>query len=381
MTPHFSLIRRSLALALGGALTLLAAAPPIVSANGIGDLYATARSGVLELHVASAKVVGRVDMKVAPSGLAFSNDGHSLYVASNTTQVSLIDIASLQLTGSVTMPIDVTNVAIPQGQTLVAAGPARTHLLFASLDDGSIRDVGKLPGAPDLLAGDRHDRRAMAARTGASWVAIADVLTRAVSTLDVGGKVVGLAVDRAGDAGYAVTTAPNELVRIRFSDAKVAWRVTLPGAPTAVVSTSFGPIVAGAEALWTSDGVTARRWAGEGSPAGILAASDGGDFVYLGQGDHVLALGGDAKVAATVPLPANETLRGLAAFPARGSLTARTGSASGGTVKIKPPETSTISALVRDWMRGPIPLAGAAAVFVVILSAGLILVRRLIPAD
>jgi DNA-binding beta-propeller fold protein YncE len=375
-------IRRAWALAPACLfLTALALANPVLTrANGIGDLYAAASGGVLELHVASGRVVERVDVSPAPSGIAFSNDARSLYLANGSGQISRIDIATIQLAGSITVPIDVVALAIPRGRTAVAAGPGRTRVLLADLDDGRIRQTDRLPGAPNLLAADRRDPHAMAARSGSSWVAIVDVETGAVSKLDVGGAIVGLAVDRAGGAGFVVTRSPDRLTRIRLDDPAVLWKVPLPGQPTAVASTSFGPIVSGSDALWISDGLTAAVWTNQGAPTGILVTSDDGDFVHVGQPDRILTYDEAADLRQTISLPAADRLRGLAAFPARGSLSASTGSSDHGRA-VRPPETSTLPTLLRGWTPGPVPLAGAMAIFAILMAAGLIVLRRHAPHD
>jgi len=353
----------------------LVAPANIARANGIGDLYAAVDGGILELHVASSAIVQRVAIPGTPSGMAFSNDARSLYLASGRARLDRIDIESIQLADNIATEIDLVTVAIPKGGTAVTAGPGRPRLLLAGLVDGKVRETDRLPGAPDLLTADRRDPHALAARSGASWVSIVDVDDGSVAVIDVQGDVVGLAVDRAGAAGFVVTRSPDRLTRISLVDHAVLWEVPLPGPATAVVSTAFGPIVAGSGALWSIDGDTAIEWAGEGSPSGILAASDGGDIVYVGQASAVLAFDANAQLQRTIALPATERLRGLAAFPAPGSLSAAAGRAGNGS-GIEPPATSTLPPWLVVWGATPALLAGALAVFATVLLLGLVVLRR-----
>ena len=355
-------------------------------ANGIGDLYAAATGGVLELHVASGRIVQQVKVPSTPSGIAFSNDARSLYLAAGATRLDQIDIETISLADSISLPIDVVAVAVPKGVTAVAAGPGRPRLLLASLTDGTVTETDRLSAAPNLVSADRRDRRAMAARSGESWVAIVDSANGAVTELELTGKVVGLAVDRAGGAGFVVTRAPNRLTRVRLDKPAIDWEVALPELPTAVVSTAFGPIVAAADGLWRSNGKTATSWLAEGSPRGILAASDDGAILYLGQAMAILAFDATGELRQTIALP-DDRLRGLAAFPAPSSLSgaAPSGSTSGSATTpavasampgIELPATSTVAAWIGSWTDAPAPFVGALAIFTIILGLGVLVLRR-----
>ncbi|MBA3876269.1 MAG: hypothetical protein C0498_04920 [Anaerolinea sp.] len=366
-------------------VVLALTAPWPTSAETVGDLYATTSGGVLELHVASGKVITRVDVATSPSAAAFSNSGRSLYLASGLPQIGRIDIEVIELADSITLPINVAAVAVPLGQTAVTAGPARARLLLADLENGTISESERLPAAPDLLAADRRDPYAIAARSGSAWVAILDVGARTVSRLNLKGAVVGLAVDRAGGAGFVVTRSPNRVARIRFDDPAVLWSVPLPEQPTAVTSTSFGPIVSGSDELWATDGRTLAVWANQGTPTGILTASDDGSIVYLGTPDRVLAFDRTAGLRQSIRLQGSDRVLGLAAFPAPSSLSAGAGLASAGSARgassARPPATSTLPDRSRASTEGSIPAGGAVVIFVIVLAAGLIVIRRLAPPD
>ena len=354
------------------------ATPAVAHGNGIGDLYAAAEGAVLELHAASGKVVGAVDMSPDPSSIAFSNDGRSLYVATGAREVARIDIQTIQVQEVLAMPTEITAIAVPRGTTAVAAGPGGRELLLADLESRAVHRTSPLPGAADLLAADRREFRALAARSGSTWLAVVEAATAAVSILDVQARVVGLAVDRAGGAGFVVTEAPDQLLRIRLDHPAVLWTVGLPSAPTAVTSTAFGPVVAGASESWTTDGLAARAWSSEGAPSGVVAASDDGDFVYLGQPSGVLAIGRGGRIDRVIGLGSRGGAHGLAAFPARASL-ATTGASTSPPASVAMPVTSTLPEQSRALADRSGLFLVAAAVFLVLLAAGLVVVHRLPP--
>jgi len=82
------------ALAVASLVALGPVARPAL-ANGIGDLYVAAKGGVDEVHVLSQSIVNTVDLTPAPTALAFSPDGRSLYAADGGRFVTRIDIETI----------------------------------------------------------------------------------------------------------------------------------------------------------------------------------------------------------------------------------------------------------------------------------------------
>lgn len=369
--------RRARGLALLGLLGLLAF-PPAALANGIGDLYVAVDDGVLELSVATAQLVTKVDLTPTPRSIAFSNDGRSLYAANGTRRLDVIDIETISFSGKIELRAAATLVVVPKGETALAAGPQSRRLALVNLEDRSLRETEPLPGTADILAADRRDRRVLAAQSGASWVAIVDADDASVVTAKVPGRIVAAAADRSGGGGYLVTSSPNRLVRIDYASAKVQWDAALPGRPIAVASMVTGPIVAvagavaGAGALWTVIHRTAAPWATLPASVVALVPNDDGGIMYAALPDRILALDLGGEVRRTLPIAAADGLHGLAAVPAPGSSLG----AAGEGPAIEPPATSTLPDRLSAWVAGRAPLLGALAVSAIVLVAGLLVIRR-----
>lgn len=366
--PVASRARRLALLGFLGLLTL----PPAALANGIGDLYVAADGGVLEISVATAQLVTQVELDPAPRSIAFSNDGRSLYAANGTRSLDRIDIETISFDGAIQLPARATAVAVPNGETAVTAGPESRRLVLVNPVDQSFRETEPLPGTADILAADRRDRRVLAAQSGASWLAIVDADDASVVTAEVPGKIVAAAADRSRGGGYLVTRSPDRLFKIDYASGRVLWDATLPGPPIAVASMAGGPIVAGADALWTVSDGAALPWTTLPVPVVAFVANDDGGILYVALPDRVLALGLGGEVLKTVPIATTGGLHNLAAVPAPGPSLGGEGKGRA----IEPPATSTLPEQLSRWVAGRAPLLGALAVGATIILAGLLILRR-----
>lgn len=354
-----------LALIAWGAVLAGGAAPPVVLANGIGDLYAGVPSGVLELHVASSTVIEEVDFAPAPLSLAFSNDGRTLWLARGQASLARIDIETISLGASLDLPGPARVTAVPEGSSVVVA-VGSSRLAIVDPATGRTRNSQALPAEPNLLAADRREPLAVAARRAADWIAILDPTDGSVRTVSLKGAVTAVAVDRAGDIAWAITSGPNRLWQIQLRDAKVTDQVDLPVAPTAVTSTAEGPVVAAGRQLWIAASGGVRRLGTTEADITSLGASDDGRLVYVGRGGGVTTLDTDGVVLRKLALAVGRTPTALAAIPAPPSLGSGAGPGPAGSSASSvpaPPNTSTspIQALVEQPVGGAAVILGAVA--------------------
>src|SRR5262249_33235675 len=151
-------------------------------------------------------IVNTVDLTPAPTRLAFSPDGRSLYTADGGRFITRIDIETISVAKRIAVPANVAALANGRDDLVAIAYPSRKTLGILDPSDDTLTETAALPGAVDLLAADRHETRIVAAQGGASWVAIVDPATRSLRTTTVTGKVVAVAIDPAGGAAYVATT-------------------------------------------------------------------------------------------------------------------------------------------------------------------------------
>jgi hypothetical protein len=323
-----------------------------VFANGIGDLYVAQAKGVDEVHVGSHAVVNTVPLTPAPTALAFTPDGRTLYTVDGGRFVTRIDIETISVAKRIPLPSNASALAHPKGSLLAIAFAATKIVDFLDPIDDSLRSTAVLPGAVDLLASDRREPRLVAAEYGASWIAVIDPSTRAIRTSTVKGDVVALAVD--GDSGgvYVVTSGPDTVVRIDLTDLKPKWTTALAGSPIALTAFRGGAIVSLGKVLWKVTATDAAKWGTAAAEVAALATSDDGSIVYAAGADAVEAFGSDGKVARTIQLGAGTAPSALAPIPrassiagASGGVIGSSGTGSSGTT-IKPnihaPATDTV---------------------------------------
>lgn len=353
----------ALAVVLGSIAIVGGAVPSTVLANGIGDLYAGVPGGLIELHMASSSIVNQLDFEPPAESLAFSNDGRTLWAARAQASLTRIDIETI----SIGVPIKLTGpalaVVVPEGNSALVAVKGESKVSIVEPTRDGVRESRALPAEPDLLAANRHEPLAVAARRGGRWIAIVDPATGAVQTLKVDGAIVGVAVDQRGGVGYAVTTGPARLWRIRLRDPKITDRVDLAVASTAVVATAKGPVVAAGREIWIVGSSVARLLAKTDADISTITASDDGELVYLGGADSVSAIDLKGKLLSTFSLPDRQNPTALAAIPAPSSLGA--GAGGGSVPPPNAPVTSTMPIPIPPAVK---PLAGAVLVFGLILA-------------
>jgi hypothetical protein len=137
--------------------------------------------------------------------------------------------------------------------------PTRRTLAFAVVHGGAVTESAALPGAGNLLAGDRRDARVAVAEAGKSWLEIVDPATihsEARPRLTAASSPWRSTADRGGV--LVATQKPNFADPGRPDVARFAtWTVKLAGAPVAVAPLASTVVVGGGTTLWKVDGKTA----------------------------------------------------------------------------------------------------------------------------
>jgi DNA-binding beta-propeller fold protein YncE len=370
--------------ALASLLTLALSGP--VLANGVGDLYVASSAGVLEIHVKTSTVVSTIPMVPAPQALAFSPDGRTLFASNSTASVTPIDIATLDVQASITMPGPVSALAFPAGQVLVGAMPTRRTLAFAVIHGGAVTESAQLPGAGNLIAADRRDARVAVAEAGKNWLEIVDPATATLKKTTVAGGIVALAIDRDRGDVLVATQNPNAVVRVDLSSLVATWTVSLPGKPVGVAAMASTAVVGGGTSLWAVDGKTARTFATPRQAAVALTASDEGSVLHVAEAGGIEVFDGNGTLQRTLELLNDRAPVAMAAVPSGSSLflglggsAASPSAASSVPVTAAlttplPPATSTVTDTVWSLASYP-PVQGAATVAVGILFVCWLFIR------
>jgi DNA-binding beta-propeller fold protein YncE len=368
--------------AVASLLTLMSAAP--VLANGVGDLYVASSAGVIEVHVKTSTLVSTIPVVPAPQSLAFSPDGRTLYASGSNAQVVPIDIATLDVQASLTMPGPVSALAFPSGEVLVATMPTRRTLAFAAVHGGAVTESSQLPGPGNLLAGDRRDPRVAVAEAGMSWLEVVDPATSTMKKTTVSGGIVALAVDRDRGGVLVATQNPNAVIRVDLTSLASTWTVALSAAPTAVASMTATAIVASGTNLLKVDEKTATAFATTREPAILLTPSDEGSVLHVAESTGVEVFDSKGSLQRTLELKDDQAAVAMAAVPRGSSLFLGEG-AAGATPNPSattapalatpgPPTTSTIVEAAKSIVGSP-PLQGATTVFVAVLFCCWLVIR------
>ena len=371
-----------------------------VLANGVGDLYVADPTGVQELYLKASRVEQSVAETPGPTALAFTPDGKTLYTGDGTAKLTEIDIASISVVGSVTLPSPAVALAHPRGTALFIAYQGQKTLGTLLDGDSKAGSGALLPGTPDILAADRHEARLVAAERGKTWISIIEPLSAKVQPVGdgvkgIGGNVVAIAVARDEGYAYIATTSPNRVARIRLDTGAVTWSAPLDGAPTAIAALNSTAVVAiGSKVLAVSGGKVAA-FTDAGAPVVGLAGSDEGRFAYIATADVVtaIALANPAakplskvtmthgKPTALAPVPRDSSLAtsssGSQASP--GASARRSGDGPGGTSS-HPPATDTAGGGPQFIAAGQdltVVLGVAAAIALVVLLGSRKLIARL----
>ena len=357
-----------------------------VLANGIGDLYVASPAGVLEVHVKTSAVVSTIPMTPAPQSLAFSPDGHTVYVGGGGISVTPIDIATLDAQAPIVMPGPVTALSFPAGHVLVGTMPIRKTLAFAAVTGGAVTESAQLPGAGNLIAGDPREARVAVAEAGESWLEVVNPADQTMSRVTVTGGIVALAIDRDHGGVMVATKNPNALVRVDLTSHLLSWTVKLPGVPVAVASMATTIVVAGGATLWKVDGKTAAAFATTKQAALALTPSYEGSFLHVAEASAIEVFDANGKVQRTLNLTSDQAPVAMAAVPTGSSLFLGSGTADaspsavpsvampGAITTAEPPITSTVGDAVAGVV-GSAPAQGAAIVALLILVCWWLLMR------
>ena len=365
---------------------LLVTLSGVVLANGIGDLYVASSAGVLEIHVKTSTVVSTIPMTPTPQSLAFSPDGHTVYVSDAGTGVTPIDIVSLDAQAPIVMPGPTTALTFPAGHILVGTMPIRKTLAFATVTGGTVTESAQLPGAGDLIAGDPREARVAVAETGKGWLEIVSPADETMSKVTVDGGIVALAIDRDHGDVLVATRNPNTLVRVDLTSHLLTWTVTLPAVPVAVASMASTIVVAGGTSLWKVDGKTATAFATTKHAALALAPSYEGSFLHVAEANAIEVFDANGKLQRTLNLNSSQAPLAMAAVPTGSSLflgggtsdaspsSVPSGAMPGAITTAEPPITSTVVDAAAGIVGSP-PAQGAAIVALLILVGWWLLMR------
>ena len=374
-----TLVKTGKLLAASGALAslLTLTLSGAAQANGVGDLYVASASGVLEVHVATSTIKETIHVSPSPQALAFSPDGTTLFSSGGGSEVTPIDIATLEVHQAITMPGPVAAIAFPAGQILVAVMPTRMTLAFAVVHGGAVTESAQLPGAGNLIAADRRDARVAVAEGGKSWLEVVDPATSTLRKTTVAGGIVALAIDRDHGGVLVATQNPNSLIRVDLTSLVATWTVKLSDVPAAVASMASTVVVSAGKQLWKVDGKTASAFAtGREAPI-ALTASDEGQYVHAAEASGIEVFDTKGAILRTIelasdraPLAMAPVVRGSSLYLGQGS----TGSSSpkpnptapAALLTPVPPATSTVTSTALGIVGSP-PFQGAVAVSVGIL--------------
>jgi DNA-binding beta-propeller fold protein YncE len=357
-----------------------------VLANGIGDLYVASSAGVLEIHVKTSSIVSTIPMTPVPQSLAFSPDGHTVYVSDSGTDVTPIDIVTLDALAPISMPGPTTALTFPAGHVLVGTMPIRETLAFATVTGGSVTESAQLPGAGNLLAGDPREARVAVAEVGKSWLEIVNPADETMSKVTVTGGIVALAIDRDHGDVLVATEDPNTIVRVDLTSHLLTWTVKLPAVPVAVASMASTVVVAGGTSLWKVDGKTATAFATVKHAALGLTPSYEGSFLHVAEADAIEVFDANGKLQRTLNLNSTQAPVAMAAVPAGSSLflggeasdasasAIPSGAMPGAITTAEPPITSTVVDTAAGIVGSP-PVQGAAIVALLILAGWWLLMR------
>jgi hypothetical protein len=346
-------IRKVLASSFALAGLLAIAAPGAVLANGVGDLYVASPAGVLEVHVATSTVVSTIPVAPSPESVAFSPDGRTLYASTAGTNVTPIDIATLDVQTSLIMPGPVSSLAFPAGQVLVAAMPQRRTLAFVTVHGGTIVESAQLPGPGNILAGDRREARAAVAQAGADWLEVVDPGTSTMRKATVPGEIVALAIDRDSGAVLVATRNPNAVLLVDLTSLATDWTVTLPDTPVAVAAMASTVVVGGGTTMWKLDGKTAAPFATARKAILAMTPSDEGSVLHVAESTGIEVFDSAGTLQRTLELNNDRAPVAMAAVPRGSSLflgqgagpspSARTTTPPAAVLATsKPPTTSTL---------------------------------------
>lgn len=371
-------IDRLLGTSVALAAAVAVATPGTVLANGVGDLYVTSPAGVLEIHVASSGVISTIPLAPSPRSLAFSPDGLTLFASNAGTDVTPIDIKTLDVQASISLPGSVSSLAFPAGQVLVAAMPQRRSLGFVTVHGGAVTESAQLPGPGNILAGDRREARVAVAEAGSNWLEVVDPGTDTMRKATVPGEVVALAIDRDKGAVLVATRNPDAVLLVNLTSLATTWTVTLPATPVAVAVTASSAIAGGGSVLWKVDGKAATQLATTKQPVGALVASDEGSVIHVAEASGIEVFDTAGKLQRTIDLSGEQAPVAMAAVPRGSSLylgngvtaSATPGAAAVATLRVlgtpKPPTTSTVVDAATQ-IAGSTPFQSAAVVSLAIL--------------
>lgn len=283
---------RLLSLFTAVALSLAFALP--VAANGIGDLYVGSPEGIDEFYLSGESIVNQVAIDAPAVGLAFSDDGMTLYASTGTSAVAKVDIETLTVAGTLRFDGKATLLVAASDQRLVALLPDDKRVAIANLGDGHMDEI-TLPFTPDLVAAHREVETIAVGAAGNKRVLI--VTEQGIADeIELPGNAVAMAIDAEHELLLVVTSAPNLLLAYAVDTRAEVDRESLPTVPTAVGASDDGAIVATGATLYRFGGIGSETGTGGVSESWVadgvvdeLAASESGAVVFARHGDTVTA--------------------------------------------------------------------------------------------
>lgn len=163
-----------------------------------------------------------------PTGIAFSPDGATAYVANEYGQVSVLDVASRQVTGTIAVSNPLAVRVSPDGSRLFVA-TGGTTVDIVDIASGQIVKTVEVGFAPNGFAVHPDGRILYVSSFLGSTVSEIDMFTGAVlRTFAVGGTPQEMALDRKGTRLYVANEA-GYLSEIDLETGEIAAPVQLQG--------------------------------------------------------------------------------------------------------------------------------------------------------
>jgi len=345
MTPWTRLLRTLGAAAVAVSFVLAGGSGSFVLSDSPGDLYLANGQTVDEVLTSSQSIVNKLTVGSNPALLAFSNDGHRLYVSNGTSTVVAIDIATNNTSGTFTAPGKVVAMAYPSGQALYVAVEGSKKLSVLNFTGTGFVDGPSFKEAPDLLAASPLAPQLAVSKKGAGWISIFDPSDgkqiQVASGSNIGGAIADIAVARAEGYLWVATGAGAKRVsEVSLATGLLGTTAPLTAAPTKVTAMAHFAVAAVGKSLYQVVGNKATLWATAPATVTALAADQTGTVLYAATANAVLAYTSDNPKTARAQVPvAGGTSMTLAPVPNVGSSVAPASGSS--TASGKPGSSGT----------------------------------------
>jgi YVTN family beta-propeller protein len=202
---------------------------------------------ILVVDVASGTIKQKVRVGPDPQGIAVRPDGKVVYVAAHgADEVTAIDTKSMSMSGRIDAGSRPQTVLFtPRGATAVVTDEGLPTVTTVDATKNAFKEQFAIQGMPKTTPASAlqsavfsPDGKRLYVTTGAgkSVLILDPVKKTTVGTIEnVGGFPRGIAISRDGKKLYTANGSSNDVAIIDVASKKVVSRVTVPGAPWAIV--------------------------------------------------------------------------------------------------------------------------------------------------